>query len=416
MEYDRQAWQVREPELGSHIDGTQGQHARSQRGHAKPSRNGGSHSRNPATNEGFGPRYAGGIEEAPRQPAHAARLSQRREGQGLARAESPARRREPPEPLLRQNVAVVSTEMKSCDDGIEFSPIEKLKQVCRRADPQLDEKLRVLRIHSRDEGREIGARHVVADADRQPLPCLREARQRAIMRLDECAGTVEEDRALRGQLHVAGRALQQSAAEPLFEPFDAKADGSLRRAGGLRCAREAIHLGDVNESSNGVEIEGSRHHDDPLSLISAQISYPNRRDASTTPGGKRRDAMPLTFISMRSGKTELYKQAIFDGLYRAMRETFSVPEDDQFMTITEYDAASFRYGSTYAGIDRTDDMIFIQISAMNTRSVEQKKALYRRIVEILAENPGIRTEDVLINIVEGARENWSLGRGLAQYA
>ncbi|MEG9501948.1 MAG: tautomerase family protein [Methylorubrum extorquens] len=126
--------------------------------------------------------------------------------------------------------------------------------------------------------------------------------------------------------------------------------------------------------------------------------------------------MPLISVSLRSGKSDAYKQAIFDGLYRALRETFSVPEDDQFMTITEHGEADFRYGATYGGINRSDDVIFVQISAMNTRTVDQKKELYRRIVELLGDAPGIRADDLFINLVEGARENWSLGRGLAQYA
>lgn len=126
--------------------------------------------------------------------------------------------------------------------------------------------------------------------------------------------------------------------------------------------------------------------------------------------------MPLIHISLRAGKPETYRQAIFDGLYRAMRETFNVPEDDQFMTISEHDAANFRYGATYLGIARSDDLLFVQISAMNTRTVEQKKALYRRIAELLRDSPGIRPEDVFVNLIEGAKENWSLGHGLAQYA
>lgn len=126
--------------------------------------------------------------------------------------------------------------------------------------------------------------------------------------------------------------------------------------------------------------------------------------------------MPLLHISLRAGKPEAYRQAIFDGLYRAMRETFNVPEDDQFMTISEHDAANFRYGATYLGIARSDDIVFIQISAMNTRTAEQKKALYRRIAELLGDSPGIRPEDVFVNLIEGAKENWSLGHGLAQYA
>ena len=126
--------------------------------------------------------------------------------------------------------------------------------------------------------------------------------------------------------------------------------------------------------------------------------------------------MPLLHISLRAGKPEAYRQAIFDGLYQAMRETFNVPEDDQFMTITEHDAANFRYGASYVGVARSDDLVFIQITANNTRTVEQKKALFRRIVERLGESPGIREEDVFVSLVEAAKENWSLGHGLAQYA
>lgn len=126
--------------------------------------------------------------------------------------------------------------------------------------------------------------------------------------------------------------------------------------------------------------------------------------------------MPLVHIAMRSGKPDAYRQAICDGIYRAMRETFSVPEDDQFMTITQHDAADFRYGASYLGIARSDDLVMIQISAMNTRTVAQKKALFARLAALLGENPGIRPEDVLVNLIEGARENWSLGHGLAQYA
>ena len=125
--------------------------------------------------------------------------------------------------------------------------------------------------------------------------------------------------------------------------------------------------------------------------------------------------MPLLHISMRTGKPEAYRQAIFNGLYRAMREALSVPEDDQFMTITEHDAANFRYGSAF-GVTRSDDLVFIQIVVFDTRTAEQKKALFQRIAELLGENPGIRGEDVFVNVIDAAKENWSVGNGLAQFA
>jgi 4-oxalocrotonate tautomerase len=125
--------------------------------------------------------------------------------------------------------------------------------------------------------------------------------------------------------------------------------------------------------------------------------------------------MPLIHINLRAGKPEAYRQAIFDGLYRAMRETLSVPEDDQFMTITEHEAANFRHGNAY-GVARSDDVVFIQITVFNTRTAEQKKALFRRIADLLGESPGIRPEDVFVNVLEAAKENWSVGHGLAQFA
>jgi 4-oxalocrotonate tautomerase len=126
--------------------------------------------------------------------------------------------------------------------------------------------------------------------------------------------------------------------------------------------------------------------------------------------------MPLVRISLRAGKPEAWRQALMDGVYRAMRETFNVPEDDQFMTITEHEAANFRCSPTYFGIQRSDDAVFIQITANNTRSLEQKKALYRRVTELLSDKPGLRPEDVFVNLVEVLKENWSFGNGLAQYA
>ena len=125
--------------------------------------------------------------------------------------------------------------------------------------------------------------------------------------------------------------------------------------------------------------------------------------------------MPLLHISMRAGKSEAYRQAIFDSLYRAMRETLEVPEDDQFMTISEHDAATFRYGAAF-GIARSDDLVYIQITVFDTRTAEQKKALFMRIAELLRESPGIRPEDVFVNVLVAAKENWSVGLGLAQFA
>src|ERR1700741_5002195 len=125
--------------------------------------------------------------------------------------------------------------------------------------------------------------------------------------------------------------------------------------------------------------------------------------------------MPLLHISLRAGKPEAYRQAIFDSLYRAMRDALDVPEDDQFMTLTEHDAANFRHGNAF-GVTRSDDLVYIRIIVFDTRTAEQKKALFKRMAELLAESPGIRPADVFVTVLEAAKENWSVGHGIAQFA
>jgi 4-oxalocrotonate tautomerase len=126
--------------------------------------------------------------------------------------------------------------------------------------------------------------------------------------------------------------------------------------------------------------------------------------------------MPLVRISLRAGKPPRYRRVIVDGVYRAMRETFNVPDEDRFITVSEHAGDDFSYSRSYLGIERSDDLVIIQITANNTRSTAQKKALYARVAELLKDDPGVRPEDVFINLVEVVPENWSFGNGIAQYA
>jgi phenylpyruvate tautomerase PptA (4-oxalocrotonate tautomerase family) len=125
--------------------------------------------------------------------------------------------------------------------------------------------------------------------------------------------------------------------------------------------------------------------------------------------------MPLVRIDLRRGKSAEYKKAICDGVYQALREIFKVPENDRFMVVTDRDDADFVHSQEYLGIKYTRDFVILQLTVSNTRTVEQKKQLYARIVALLGENPGIKPQDVFINLVEVDISDWSFGNGVAQY-
>lgn len=125
--------------------------------------------------------------------------------------------------------------------------------------------------------------------------------------------------------------------------------------------------------------------------------------------------MPLVRISLREGKTEEYRKALGDGVHRAMVESLDAPAQDRFQIITEHPPSGLIYDPTYLGIQRTDDIVMVQITLSAGRKLAQKRKLFQRIAEILAENPGVRPQDLMVNLVEVAWENWSFGDGEAQY-
>ena len=126
--------------------------------------------------------------------------------------------------------------------------------------------------------------------------------------------------------------------------------------------------------------------------------------------------MPLVRISLIEGKPESYLQKVGDLVHGAMVETIGVPAQDRFQIITENIKSQFIYDASYLDIRRSDNLIIIQITLNQGRTTEKKRALYRRIAELLNQELRVRKEDVLISLVEVAPENWSFGNGEAQYA
>lgn len=98
-----------------------------------------------------------------------------------------------------------------------------------------------------------------------------------------------------------------------------------------------------------------------------------------------------------------------------MTDTIAIPPDDRFQVISEYTPENLIYDPQYLGIERSNKVVFVEITLSEGRKPGQKRSLYKRIVELLGKSPGVRPQDVFINLVEMAWENWSFGNGEAQY-
>src|SRR5215510_6138571 len=126
--------------------------------------------------------------------------------------------------------------------------------------------------------------------------------------------------------------------------------------------------------------------------------------------------MPLARIDIVRGKPADYKRTIADVVYEAVIEILKAPPNDRFQVIAEHAPESRIADESYLGVERTQDCEFIQLTLNAGRTLEQKKGFYKAVADGLHERLGLRREDVLINLVEVAKENWSFGNGVAQYA
>jgi phenylpyruvate tautomerase PptA (4-oxalocrotonate tautomerase family) len=126
--------------------------------------------------------------------------------------------------------------------------------------------------------------------------------------------------------------------------------------------------------------------------------------------------MPLVRISVQEGQHKSQHAKIGDAVHRAMVETINVPALDRYQLINEHAEADFTFDANYLNISRTNALVIIQITLNTGRTTDMKKALYKRIADLLHQELQIRREDVMINLVEVPKENWSFGNGEAQYA
>jgi 4-oxalocrotonate tautomerase len=126
--------------------------------------------------------------------------------------------------------------------------------------------------------------------------------------------------------------------------------------------------------------------------------------------------MPFVRIDLAQGKPVQFRKTLGEIIYRAMREVINVPDGDKFQVITEHPPEELNVTESYLGNHYSKDIILIQITLNAGRTTEMKKAFFKRIADDFHSELQVRREDVVIHLVEVAKENWSFGGGVAQYA
>jgi 4-oxalocrotonate tautomerase len=125
--------------------------------------------------------------------------------------------------------------------------------------------------------------------------------------------------------------------------------------------------------------------------------------------------MPLVRISLRNRTTADRRKAIANSVYDAMLATIGIPEGDRFIVLSSHTEEELMADPNFMGMQRTEDFVLVHITLRKGRSTEKKQALYAEIARLLGERAAIPADDVMVVLSENELDDWSFGRGEAQY-
>lgn len=122
--------------------------------------------------------------------------------------------------------------------------------------------------------------------------------------------------------------------------------------------------------------------------------------------------MPLVTLTIRKGKSSVFKSAVLAAVHQALVAS-GVPETDRFHRVLELDADDFRFDASYPDLatPRTDDFVLIEILLSVGRSVKIKRKILADLIAQAAKNPGLNPENMMVVFKETSWENWSFAGG-----
>jgi Tautomerase enzyme len=88
--------------------------------------------------------------------------------------------------------------------------------------------------------------------------------------------------------------------------------------------------------------------------------------------------MPLLRFDVIKGRSDAELTTLLDAAHRAMLAAFKVPERDRYQIVHEHKASRVRIEDTGLGIERTSNVVLVQVTT-RPRSTAEKTDFYRRL-------------------------------------
>lgn len=103
------------------------------------------------------------------------------------------------------------------------------------------------------------------------------------------------------------------------------------------------------------------------------------------------------------------RQALVTGINTTMQTLLGVPAGENYVISQRHEVDAILHAPDDCPRKRRADVVFVQITLNQGRTPELKQQFFYALNANLAESTPFRPENIFINLVEVARENWSFG-------
>ena len=124
--------------------------------------------------------------------------------------------------------------------------------------------------------------------------------------------------------------------------------------------------------------------------------------------------MPLVRITQQDVRTPEQTRRMADIVQDVMLELFAAPPGDRYQIVETLPVGAIIAEDTGLGLERSDGVVILHITQQG-RGEAQKQAIYAELSSRLAAAGLVREDDLIISVVENGHEDWSFGKGRAQF-
>lgn len=116
--------------------------------------------------------------------------------------------------------------------------------------------------------------------------------------------------------------------------------------------------------------------------------------------------MAIVRIDFTQGQPDGFASTVSEVVHSAMQEILGIPPQENFIICQSRERGAILHAPETCSPARLEKLVFVQVTLNQGRSTELKATFYMQLSQRLATTGLVEANNVFINLVEVARDNW----------